>query len=149
MRPIEKIVIDANALLSILIGGAAARRILIHPHAPALYVTPDVRREVEEYIPVLANRKKLDEVLLWSVWNAIALTNVIPDPHADTWDQAVAVMAQRDPDDVPTLAVALEYGLPVWSQDRDFEEARSICSVYTTAELLRILDFDSLMKGAP
>lgn len=140
MKPIEKIVIDANALLSILIGGAAARRILLHPNAPTLYATPDVQREVEKYIPVLASRKKLDESLLWSVWNAIPLINIIVVPHSAAWNQAVAVMERRDPDDVPTLAAAVEHGWPVWSQDRDFEEARSICQVYTTAELLHILD---------
>ena len=140
MKPIAKIVIDANALLSILIGGAAARRILMHPHAPVLYVTPDVRHEVEEYIPVLATRKKLDESLLWSLWNTIPLIEMAAEQNSSAWNRAVEVMGHRDPDDVPTLAVALRYDWPVWSQDRDFEEARMICSVYTTAELLRILD---------
>lgn len=140
MKPIEKIVIDANALLSILIGGVAARRILMHKNVPALYVTLDVHREVEKYIPILAHRKKLDEALLWSVWNIIPVMSIIVDSQSDAWNQAVSIIAHRDPDDVPTLAAALEHDWPVWSQDRDFEEARLICSVYTTAELLHILD---------
>lgn len=141
MKPIAKIVIDANALLSILIGGAAARRILMHPHAPVLlYVTPYVRREVEEYIPILATRKKLDESLLWSLWNTLPLIEMAAEQNSAAWNRAAEVMGNRDPDDVPTLAVALKYAWPVWSQDRDFEEARMICSVYTTSELLHILD---------
>ncbi|CAB3395594.1 protein of unknown function [Kyrpidia spormannii] len=36
LKPIEKIVIDANALLSIVIGGKAAQRIVLHLKAPEL-----------------------------------------------------------------------------------------------------------------
>lgn len=71
MRPIEKIVIDANALLSIVIGGKAANRIVTHPKAPELYVTVQAYAEVEEYIPVLAQRKKLNAELLGSIWRVL------------------------------------------------------------------------------
>lgn len=140
MKPIAEIVIDANVLLSILIGGPAARRIVMHPLVPAFYVTPDVRREVEEYIPVLAMRKKLDESLLRTLWSSLPLIETAVDRDSAAWNQAFDIMGKRDLDDVPTLAVALEHNWPVWSQDRDFEEARGICSVYTTAQLLHVLD---------
>ena len=47
-------------------------------------------------------------------------------------------IGKRDPDDVETLALALHLGLPVWSNDDDFEEAGIVW--YTTAEILSRLD---------
>jgi predicted nucleic acid-binding protein len=46
-------------------------------------------------------------------------------------------MAGRDPEDWPTVAVALSLSVPVWSQDRDFEA--SGLRIYTTGELLDAL----------
>lgn len=40
----------------------------------------------------------------------------------------------RDPDDWPTVALALTLELPVWSQDKDFEDAG--IEVFTTGDLL-------------
>lgn len=140
LRPIEKIVIDANALLSIVIGGKAARRIVMHPKAPELHVTLQAYAEVEEYIPVLAKRKRLNEALLWSIWRTIPVEALAPAKSGQTWDTAWTCLHQRDPDDVPTLVLALERGWPIWSQDKDFEEARDLCKVYSTAQLLNLLD---------
>lgn len=140
MRPIEKIVIDANALLSIVIGGKAARRIVLHPKAPKLFVAMQAYSEVEEYLPILAERKKLNEKLLWSVWRMLPVEALAPSTDGPAWEKARACLHQRDLDDVPTLALALEHHWPIWSQDKDFEEARDLCKVYSTAELLRLLD---------
>jgi hypothetical protein len=47
-------------------------------------------------------------------------------------------IGKRDPDDVETLALALHLGLPVWSNNDDFEDAG--VTWYTTAEVLKRLD---------
>ena len=46
-------------------------------------------------------------------------------------------IAARDPDDWPTVALALALALPVWSQDKDLTVAG--LDVYTTGELLDAL----------
>jgi predicted nucleic acid-binding protein len=46
-------------------------------------------------------------------------------------------MAGRDPEDWPTVALALAQSLPIWSQDKDMEAAG--VTVYTTGELLDAL----------
>jgi len=133
-------VIDANALLSIVIGGKAAQRIVLHSKAPQLYVTVQAYSEVEKYLPILAERKNLNEKLLWSVWRILPVEIVAPSTLGPAWEKAWHCLHQRDPSDVPRLALALEYDWPIWSQDKDFKEARDVCKVYSTAELLRILD---------
>lgn len=46
-------------------------------------------------------------------------------------------IAARDPDDWPTVALALAFGLPIWSQDKDLQD--SGLEVVTTGELLDAL----------
>jgi predicted nucleic acid-binding protein len=52
-------------------------------------------------------------------------------------DEAERRIAARDPDDWPTVALALTLGLPVWSQDKDLTAAG--IDVFTTGELLDAL----------
>jgi predicted nucleic acid-binding protein len=43
-------------------------------------------------------------------------------------------MAMRDPEDWPTVALALTRSLPIWSQDKDMEAAA--ITVFTTGDLI-------------
>jgi predicted nucleic acid-binding protein len=52
-------------------------------------------------------------------------------------DEAERRIAARDPDDWPTVALALTLHLPVWSQDKDLTSAG--LDVLTTGELLDAL----------
>jgi PIN domain len=56
-----------------------------------------------------------------------------------TVPQARKLIAQTDPDDVDVLALVLHLGLPLWSNDNDFEGTG--IAWYTTAELLSKLGF--------
>ena len=62
--------------------------------------------------------------------------------YEDHREQAEARIAARDPDDWPTVALALKLNLPVWSQDKDLTEAG--ITVFTTGELL-----DALADAGP
>jgi predicted nucleic acid-binding protein len=46
-------------------------------------------------------------------------------------------LGQRDPDDAELLALALNFNVPVWSNDKDFEDTG--IRRLTTEELLRQL----------
>lgn len=50
-------------------------------------------------------------------------------------------IAQRDPNDVDVLALALHLRLPVWTNDNDFENTG--VEWHTTAELLKLLGVKS------
>ena len=54
--------------------------------------------------------------------------------YDDRRQEAEQRIAARDPDDWPTVALALKLGLPVWSQDKDLTTAG--LDVFTTGELL-------------
>ncbi len=51
--------------------------------------------------------------------------------------EAETRIAHRDPDDWPTIAVAMKLGLPVWSQAKDLTDAG--LEVLTTGDLLDTL----------
>jgi predicted nucleic acid-binding protein len=53
------------------------------------------------------------------------------EPHRDEAERRIA---ERDPEDWPTVALALALSLPVWSQDKDI--AAGGVPVYTTGDLL-------------
>lgn len=57
--------------------------------------------------------------------------------YEDRREEAEQRIAARDPDDWPTVALALKLGLPVWSQDKDLTVAG--LDVFTTGELLDAL----------
>jgi predicted nucleic acid-binding protein len=57
--------------------------------------------------------------------------------YADQRQEAEGRIAARDPDDWPTVALALKLGLPVWSQDKDLTDAG--LDVVTTGALLDAL----------
>jgi predicted nucleic acid-binding protein len=54
--------------------------------------------------------------------------------YSDRRGEAEKRIAARDPDDWPTVALALKLEMPVWSQDKDLADAG--IEVVTTGELL-------------
>jgi predicted nucleic acid-binding protein len=104
---------------------------------PTCVATRAVAKEIARHIPSLAAKRGLDEALLLS---ALQVMPVEWKPDADYETkraQAERHMADRDLDDWPTVALALELGLPVWSQDKDFADAG--VEVFTTGQLLDAL----------
>lgn len=57
-----------------------------------------------------------------------------PDVYEPWRGEAERRMAERDPEDWPTVALALARSLPIWSQDKDMGAAG--VTVYTTGQLL-------------
>jgi predicted nucleic acid-binding protein len=60
-----------------------------------------------------------------------------PEAYQRSVSEAKGRIGRRDPDDVDILALALQFRLPVWLSDKDFEA--SGIEWYTTEDLLRKL----------
>ena len=65
----------------------------------------------------------------------LAVRECEPREYAAKLEAAKRAIARRDPEDVDLLALALAFGVPVWSNDSDFKDAG--VEWYTTARLLR------------
>jgi predicted nucleic acid-binding protein len=68
---------------------------------------------------------------------ALPVTVIERETYSDALPEATRRIARRDPDDVEILALALHLGIPLWSNDNDFEGAG--VEWFTTARLLRRL----------
>ena len=130
-----RLAVDANILLSIALGGAAAR-LATRPDFE-LFTTPLTFDETLEYLPVLAARKGLRLERMERALHAVPIRIVPSDEFASSRDEAARRIAQRDPEDVDLLALAMHLGLTIWTNDRDFEV--SGLHVVSTAQLLALI----------
>ena len=103
-------------------------------HRPQCVATDVVAGEIAEHLPKLAAKRRLDVTLLFAALQAMPIDWKLPDDYEDQRDEAQQRISHRDPDDWPTVALALKLELPVWSQDKDMDDAG--LHVLTTGELL-------------
>jgi predicted nucleic acid-binding protein len=128
---------DANVLLAAVIGGRA-RLILTHPRVEQVLTTEQTLAEVEEYALVLGEKKRLQTDILLLAVASLPVTVISPSDYSGKLVEARRRISRRDPDDVDLLALALQFQVPVWSNDRDFEGLQ--VELFTTEDLLRHLE---------
>jgi len=128
-----KLAADANVLLDAVIGGRA-RIILAHPDVQTVFTTKTTLSEVEEYAPLLAEKKRLRPDVLLLTIAALPLTVVDRSEYSRSLPEAIRRIGGRDPDDAELLALALHFDIPLWSNDRDFDNLG--VELYTTDRLL-------------
>jgi len=131
-----KIAADANALLSAVLGGRA-NLILQHPAMEEIFTAEETLDEVQEYAVRLARKKRLHEDLVLLAVATLPVTVIERKIYASGIAEASRRIGQRDPDDIPILALALTLNVPLWSNDKDFKDVGVEC--YTTERLLRRL----------
>jgi predicted nucleic acid-binding protein len=131
-RP-ERLVVDANPILAALLGGKA-RRIFFETSIREFAVPEATIREVRGYLPRLAVKLGGGRVALENAFELLPLTPYTGRTYGKSVAEAVDRIGRRDPKDVEVLALALHLGIPMWSNDRDVEDAGIHC--ITTARLL-------------
>lgn len=131
--PPSAVVADANVLLSALIGGRA-RLVLASARGPRCFAAEAVAHEIADRLPRLAAKRHLDLGLHFAALQVMPVDWQPASAYEPFREEATGRMAGGEPDDWPAVAVALSLSLPVWSQDKDFEE--SGLQVYTTGDLL-------------
>lgn len=117
-----------------------ARDIFLSPAIGEFATTVKTFHEVLRYIPEVARKAKragITQAELYTALAAMPLRLYEPDFSRKQRAEAERRIAHRDPDDVDLLALALQLGCPIWSNDADFEEAG--VKLYTTAQLLQRL----------
>jgi len=128
-----RLVADANVLLSAILGGKA-NAVLRHPEVEEVITCRATLDEVEEYVPILARKRRLSLDVLLLALAAMPVTVADRAVYASAIQEARKLIGGRDPDDVEILALTLYAKLPLWSNDNDFEGTG--VEWYTTAEML-------------
>ena len=134
-KPVAAVAADANVLLSAVLGHAALR--VFTQTDVSVLTTQGVLLEVREYLPVVAKQYEMLPQALEGQLRLLAVRECEPDEYAPKLEAAKRAIARRDPHDTELLALALAFGIPVWSNDSDFRDAGA--EWYTTARLLRHL----------
>ena len=132
---IEGVVADANVLLSAVVGKAALR--VFTEFDVIVHVAQFNTDEVAEYLPQMARKYGLAVELVEMQWKLLPLRIHSISEYRRTLPQALLDLERRDPEDAHALALARSLSLPIWSNDRDFDDLDVEC--YSTARLLRRL----------
>ena len=135
-RDAVKLAADANVLLSAVIGGRA-RLVFRHPKIQEILTTAHTFSEVEEYAPVLAERRGLPADVIILAVAALPIVIVDRARYAKKLPDALRRIGRRDPEDAELLALALQFKIPVWSNDKDFNSVN--VDLFTTGDILRHL----------
>jgi len=135
LLPSAGVVADANVLLSAVIGKAAAR--VVYEFEIPIHVTDFNAREVEEYLPRMAEKYRLPLQLVELQWPLLPLKFHSVEDYRARLEWAQRALAGRDPEDAHALALASVLRLPLWTNDRDLQGLG--VETYTTAQLLRYL----------
>jgi predicted nucleic acid-binding protein len=131
-----RVAADANVLLSAILGGRA-RLILENSQVEEILTTETILAEVREYAVVLAQKRKLPADILLLAVASLPVTVVDQPAYERSLSEARRRIGKRDPDDVEILALAIQFKIPLWSNDNDFEDAG--IQWYTTKDLLNRL----------
>jgi len=128
-----KLVIDTNIVISNLItyykrGNSLLHKIIKQPLLE-LYAPKDLLSELENKLPLICNKMKIDEnVIKASLYNDI-VPNIIIYEELDNeyYKHAHEILNERDNKDVPFLALSMELkSHGIISKDKDFEEQTEI-----------------------
>lgn len=125
--------VDANPLLSALLGGQA--REVLFSGKIVFYSSQHTLFEVAKYLPIVAKRIGRSESDLWREFQLLPVIAVQPREYDSELPRAMELIGQRDPKDVHVLALALRLGMPIWTEDRDFEGLPHV-SIHKTSDLL-------------
>ena len=136
LKPPERLVVDANPILSTLLGGQS-RRVFFESAVREFAVPERVISEVRSYVPRLAQKLGTGQGFLEYALTLLPLRIHPARRYARAVREARRRIERRDPTDVDVLALSLHLGVPLWSNDRDFEDTG--VSRFTTAELLAVL----------
>jgi predicted nucleic acid-binding protein len=132
---IARVAADSNVILSAIIGKSALR--VFTESSIQVVTVKNVLDEVQEYLPVLASRYRMAPEVLEGQLQMLGIKSYSRSTHRSAMDEAQRRIGGRDADDVELLALALALKIPVWSNDKDFENCGVPC--YTTAELVKWL----------
>ena len=137
----DALVADTNVVLSAVIGGQSSRA-FGDPSLPLVYGAAAVRQEILEWLPKLAEKRRLDLGLRLGLLQLLPIKWIEASEYVRHRSAAQERMRRRDVDDWPSVALARALaesrGVAIWTNDRFFEA--SGLETITTAQLLARLD---------
>lgn len=114
------IVVDANIILSALLGGKPSS--ILFDGRFQFITTEFTLNEVKKYLPRLGEKLGISQKELFSLLNGLPLQIYNDSFYKDKLKDAKEMIFHIDKKDVKILALALKSGTFIWSQDKHFEK---------------------------
>ena len=137
LKHLRSVAADSNVLLSAVIGKSALK-IFTHTDIHVLTTLFNFQ-EIQEYLPHLGHKYHIDINQIWLQLKMLPIRIVDISEYKNKLPLAKEHLDNRDPDDVYLAALALAYGIAIWSNDRDFEVLPGV-DIYPTAKLLKLFN---------
>lgn len=128
------IAIDANVILSALLGGKA-RIILFEPQFKFLTTIFNLK-EVERYLPEIQKQTGISEKELSYYLSLLPLKIMPKSFYKAKLEEARKIIGETDPHDIDLLALSLKLNIPIWSEDKHFEKTKNRIKLLKTKDLL-------------
>lgn len=129
-----RIVVDANILISALLGGKP-RFILFDPKFQ--FVTAKFTlKEVEKYIPEISEKSAVSEEEIKTAISLFPLQVLSEDYYRDYLIEAKKLIREIDPEDADILALYLKEKTFLWSEDKDFEKVCPKINLLKTEDII-------------
>ncbi|MFO8110694.1 MAG: PIN domain-containing protein [Thermoplasmata archaeon] len=129
-------VVDTNILISSLLADSVTRK-LIFEVDEKLFSPDFLEIELEKHKDIIREKSglstiELDSLLTLLMENIIVVPKEIYDKNMSKADD---ILGGVDKKDVPFIAVALEKGAAIWSDDKDFEK-QDVVDVWKTSRMI-------------
>jgi len=134
-----RLVVDTNILISALLKDDSLTARLLRINACSYYYPWDGLTEIDYYREyIISKRSKYIQSSSFehALQFVLGSVNIIPsEMYSYRMKDAFILMKDRDPKDTPFLALALQLGSPIWSNDRHFKDLKAV-NVFSTETLL-------------
>ncbi|MDQ6777513.1 MAG: PIN domain-containing protein, partial [Actinomycetota bacterium] len=98
------------------------------PHGPRCVAAEAVAIEISRHLPRLAEQRGLDQTLLFAALAIMPIEWTAVGEYNDQREEAEARTVHRDPDDWPTVALALKLSIPSGHKTRTSTTPAYKCS---------------------
>jgi len=129
-----KIVVDANILISALLGGKP--RFILFDSRFQFLTTKFTLKEVEKHVSEISQKSGVPEREIKEAISLFPLQIVSRDYYKDYLGKAKKLIQKIDPDDADILALYLKEKTFLWSEDKDFEKVQPKINLLKTEDLI-------------
>ena len=128
------IVVDANVILSALLGGSA--RFILFKREIEFITTDFTIKEIKKYLDVVATKSKVSKKEIIRALSLLPI-KVYPNSFYRThFKKAKELINSIDSKDADILALTLKLNTYLWSEDRHFEEIKDQIKLLKTENLI-------------
>lgn len=128
------IVVDANVILSALLGGSA--RFILFKREFEFITTNFTIVEVKKYLDVVAEKSKVSKKEITRALSLLPIKVYQGNFSRTNLQKAKGLIGSIDPKDIDILSLALKLNSYLWSEDRHFEKIKNHIKLLKTESLI-------------